>query len=61
MFTSTAKITSERASTYLQQLCKHFGHKLEVQFDPQAGQIKFPLGQCYLSVKQDGLEMTVTA
>lgn len=61
MLTSTAKITSERASGYLQQLCKHFGHKLEVQFDPQAGQIKFPFGHCDLSAQQDVLEMTISA
>jgi hypothetical protein len=61
MFTSTAKITSNRASTYLQQLCKHFGHKLEVQFDAQSGQIKFPFGQCDLCARQGSLEMTVTA
>ncbi|WP_082802367.1 DUF2218 domain-containing protein [Falsihalocynthiibacter arcticus] len=39
MFTSNAKFTSERASGYLQQLCKHFGHKIEVQFDPKSGPV----------------------
>ncbi|OSP56200.1 DUF2218 domain-containing protein [Pseudoruegeria sp. SK021] len=61
MFTSNAKFTTERASSYLQQLCKHFGHKIEVQFDPQAGLIKFPFGQCALSADQGVLDLTVNA
>lgn len=61
MFTSNAKITTERASGYLQQLCKHFGHKIEVQFDPQAGLINFPFGQCKLAADQDVLDLTVSA
>lgn len=61
MFTNTARITTTRASTYLQQLCKHFGHKVEVQFDPQSGHIKFPIGHCELSATHDNLDMTVSA
>ena len=30
MTSQTATLTTERASTYLQQLCKHFAHKVEV-------------------------------
>lgn len=61
MFASNAKITTERASEYLQQLCKHFGHKIEVRFDPQAGLIKFPFGQCALAADQGVLDLTVHA
>jgi hypothetical protein len=61
MFTSNAKITTERASGYLQQLCKHFGHKIEVQFDPQTGLIKLPFGQCNLNANHSVLDLTVTA
>jgi hypothetical protein len=61
MFTNNAKFTTERASAYLQQLCKHFGHKVEVQFDPKAGLIKFPFGLCDLTANQDVLDLTVNA
>ena len=61
MFTSTANITTTRASTYLQQLCKHFAHKIEVRFDPQSGQITFPFGQCELQAAEGTLTLTVTA
>ena len=31
---SVARVETERASIYLQQLCKHFAHKLPVSFTP---------------------------
>ncbi|MEB8388813.1 DUF2218 domain-containing protein [Rhodobacteraceae bacterium KMM 6894] len=61
MFTSTATITTTRASTYLQQLCKHFAHKIEVRFDPQTGDIKFPFGHCDLQAGENELKLTATA
>ncbi|MBU2983038.1 DUF2218 domain-containing protein [Lentibacter algarum] len=61
MFTRTANITTDRASTYLQQLCKHFAHKIEVQFDPQSGHIAFPFGQCDLVAQDATLTLTATA
>ncbi|MCF2904974.1 DUF2218 domain-containing protein [Octadecabacter sp. CECT 8868] len=61
MITSTANVTTERASTYLQQLSKHFGHKAEVRFDPQSGQIKFPFGQCELKANDTTLALIITA
>lgn len=44
MTSSTAAIATAHASRYLQQLCKHWSHKLEVAFDPQHGTIRFPSG-----------------
>lgn len=60
MFTSNAKFTTERASGYLQQLCKHFSHKIEVQFDDKVGLISFPFGQCALVAEQNALALTVS-
>ncbi len=42
--TSTARVATASASRYLQQLCKHWAHKLEVAFDPTHGTIGFPNG-----------------
>ncbi|WP_122077111.1 DUF2218 domain-containing protein [Pseudophaeobacter sp. EL27] len=61
MFESTAIIETERASNYLQQLCKHFGHKVPVHFDPQSGQIELPFGRCELAAEGDRLNLTVKA
>ena len=36
---STASVTTEHASRYLQQLCKHWSHKFAVEFSPTEGRI----------------------
>ena len=45
---SVARVESERASIYLQQLCKHFAHKRPVEFTPERGQISLAAGMCRL-------------
>jgi hypothetical protein len=40
-FTATARIPTASASTYLQQVCKHWEHNLPVTFDSAHGQITF--------------------
>lgn len=42
MFASTAVVPTERASRYLQQLCKHWAHNLAVEFDAEQGKVTFP-------------------
>lgn len=58
---STANITTSRASSYLQQLCKHFGHKVPVEFTPHAGTITLPFGTCELKAEDATLALAVTA
>ncbi len=43
------------ASKYLQQLCKHFGHKVRVEFSPINGVIDLPYGRCKLAANDDHL------
>lgn len=44
-----ARVVTAHASRYLQQLCKHFAHKLpETTFDPTKGRLPFPFGVCDL-------------
>lgn len=38
---TTAKVTTEHASRYLQQLCKHWAHRFPVTFDAQQGTVEF--------------------
>ena len=61
MPTSKAEIATDRASRYLQQLCKHFAHKLPVTFDPTQGRIEFSLGTCQLAATPDLLTMQAEA
>ena len=45
------------ASKYLQQLCKHFAHKIEVSFDETSGRIPFTLGVAEVSASADALQV----
>jgi hypothetical protein len=39
---STAQVQTVSGSRYLQQLCKHWAHNLEVEFTAEGGTVKFP-------------------
>ena len=54
---TTAVIKTAKASRYLEQLCKHFAHKLEVEFSADAGAVKLPFGTCELSA--DAAQLTL--
>ena len=56
---SICSIDTPNAQKYLQQLCKHFAHKIQVSFDKQAGKITFPMGECRLAADETMLTMTV--
>jgi uncharacterized protein len=42
MFETTARVPTQNGSRYLQQLCKHWSHNLNVEFTPEAGKVIFP-------------------
>lgn len=44
----------------MQQLCKHFAHKVPVDFAPGAGRIVFTFGTCTLRTEGALLTLTVT-
>lgn len=57
---STATIPTAQGSRYLQQLCKHWSHKMPVDFTPERGLIAFPnKGGCTLEAEDDGLHVTL--
>ena len=53
--TSTAQTAS--AAKYLQQLCKHFAHKVPAEWDASSGKVSFPFGLCFLKASQTRLEI----
>ncbi len=61
MFVTTARFATPHGSKYLQQLCKHFAHKVEVSFDDSAGRAKLPTGQVDLAADPEGLSVTLRA
>lgn len=58
---STATISTPKASGYLQQLCKHFGHKVPAEFTPEAGRITFEMGIATLTASDGVLALQVEA
>ena len=60
MTASITQIQTPKAERYLQQLCKHFGHKVPVEFDNRHGSITLPFGTCTLTAKDEALTMSVS-
>jgi hypothetical protein len=57
-------IVSGRANTasgskYLQQLCKHWGHKFEVELSENRGQVRFPSAVVTMEASADSLLVTI--
>lgn len=61
MLTASTRVESEKAGHYLAQLCKHFAHKVPVQWDEAQGDVEFPTGKCRLRVADDTLEIACDA
>ena len=60
--TTIARVPTPHASRYLQQLCKHWSHKLEVAFDPAHGTIRFPSGALVtLDARAEALDARIEA
>lgn len=57
----TGTFETAKASHYLQQLCKHFAHKVEVEHTANAGWADLPPGRSTMRALDGVLEITVTA
>ena len=62
MSVSVARVPTASASRYLQQLAKHWSHKMEVSFSAQEARIAFPNGSV-LDMRADSatLDVVLTA
>ncbi len=58
MPTTTGYYKTENASKYLQQLCKHFGHKIDVEYDAEKGHAVFEMGTAFMTADSEGLTIT---
>jgi len=71
MVAMIASVPTTSASRYLQQLCKHWAHNLEVSFDAQHGTVVFPRnargadwpgdGQATFDAEPDALRVRIDA
>ena len=61
MSVSVARVPTGSASRYLQQLCKHWSHKMVVEFSAEEGTIDFPNGsRLAMRADSDSLDVVLT-
>ncbi|OBY28398.1 DUF2218 domain-containing protein [Leisingera sp. JC1] len=61
MLTDQGLFETPNASKYLQQLCKHFAHKVAVEHDGNRGTIALGMGPATLRATENTLTAEVTA
>jgi hypothetical protein len=57
----SAKVPTANASKYIQQLCKHWSHRLEVELSDEKGVVRFPDAVVALEAHPDDLSVTIDA
>jgi hypothetical protein len=70
-WTAAARVPTAHASRYLQQLCKHWAHNLQVEFTAEHGAVTFPKdarganhpgdGVATFDAESDGLRVRIDA
>ena len=58
---STGRYSTENAKKYMQQLCKHFAHKIEISVSDTSAKAAFPMGPCHMNATTSELLIDVTA
>ena len=61
MLTDHGRFDTPNASKYLQQLCKHFAHKVAVEHDEIRGTVTLGMGPATLQASETTLTAEVTA
>ena len=56
-----ARVPTANAAKYLQQLCKHWSHKLDVDLSDRRGIVRFPSAVATMEASQDSLLVTIEA
>ena len=56
---ATAAVPTANAAKYMQQLCKHWSHKLEVDLSEQRGVVRFPSAVATFDARADVLQVTI--
>jgi len=58
---ASTQIPTAAASSYIRKLCRHFAHKVSVQFSEQDGQVQFLQGQCVMKADAEYLSIYMQA
>jgi uncharacterized protein len=56
-----ASVPTANANKYLQQLCKHWSHRLEVDLSDRKGVVRFPAAVVDLEADEDALRVTIAS
>jgi len=56
---ATASVPTVNGGKYMQQLCKHWSHKLEVDLSEERGVVKFPAAVVTFEPAADALLVTI--
>ena len=59
MPTAKASVPTANAAKYVQQLCKHWSHRLEVDLSDRKGVVRFPSAVATLDAGEDALLVTI--
>jgi len=54
-----ASVPTANAAKYVQQLCKHWSHRLEVDLSDQKGVVRFPAAVVKLEAGPDALKVAI--
>lgn len=58
---TSARYVTPHGSKYLQQLCKHFAHKVEVTYDATSASVPLPTGQVTMAADAEALVVRIVA
>lgn len=58
---ATTRFETASSAKFLQQLCKHFAHKVDVTCDETSGEFRFSCGTSVLTATASGLDIHVEA
>jgi uncharacterized protein len=61
MTIAQARVPTTSGAKYIQQLCKHWGHKFDVDLSDNKGIVRFPSAVATMEADADGLVVTIEA
>ena len=61
MARETARVPTANGARYLQQLCKHWSHKLDVTLSENEGTVRFPAAVATMTADPEALTVRVEA
>ncbi|MCK2043553.1 DUF2218 domain-containing protein [Chromohalobacter sp. TMW 2.2308] len=61
MSESQAVVSTTSGSRYINRLCKHWQHKLDVSHDEHQGRVTFDGGVCHMRAEAGALHLQLTA